>query len=116
MPLMTAWAAKLTPWRLEPHWRLTEVPVTVTGKPAIRAAVRAMFMPCSPVCVTQPMITSSTWAGSTLARSSSAAIHMAARSSGLVALRVPRRFPIAVRPASRIYASVMLAASLWVVV
>ena len=32
----------------EPHMRFIVVPQVVTGKPAISAATRAMFMPCSP--------------------------------------------------------------------
>ena len=39
-------------------------PGTDSGKPAARAALRAMFIACSPTVMVQPMITSSTSAGS----------------------------------------------------
>ncbi len=49
----------------EPHWRSTDVPHTVSGQPAISGTIRPMFQPCSPICVTQPICTSSTSPGST---------------------------------------------------
>src|SRR5437660_317918 len=63
---MTPWAAKWADCWEDPHWRSTLVPTTDSGNPAARAALRPMFRPCSPVCMTQPMITSSTSAGSIL--------------------------------------------------
>ena len=56
----------------EPHWRSTVVPGTVSGKPAASTALRAMLTPCSPTCMTQPITTSSTRAGSMPVRSISA--------------------------------------------
>ena len=53
-----------------------------SGKPAASAALRPMLMPCSPTCMTQPMITSSTSAGSRSLRSTSARSTCAARSTG----------------------------------
>ena len=47
-PDMTAWAAKWMACWADPHWRSTVVPGTDSGKPAARAALRAMFMACSP--------------------------------------------------------------------
>ena len=59
-PESTPWAAKFTACWPEPQKRLMVVPGTSMGKPAIRTAARPMFMPCSPVWVTQPTTTSST--------------------------------------------------------
>ena len=72
-PESTAWAAKWTACWAEPHWRSTVVPGTVSGNPAARAALRAMFMACSPTVMVQPMITSSTRLGSIPVRATRAA-------------------------------------------
>ncbi|GAA0638848.1 hypothetical protein GCM10009016_32450 [Halomonas beimenensis] len=48
----------------EPHSRLTVWAGTVRGMPVMIAALRAMFMACSRVWLTQPQMTSSTSAGS----------------------------------------------------
>ncbi len=53
-PDITAWAAKWTACWAEPHWRSTVVPGTVSGNPAARAALRPMFMACSPTVMVQP--------------------------------------------------------------
>ena len=53
-PEATAWAAKWTACCAEPHWRSTVVPGTVSGNPAARAALRPMFMACSPTVMVQP--------------------------------------------------------------
>ena len=53
-------AAKCTACWLDPHWRSIVVPGTDSGKPAARAALRAMLTPCSPTWETQPQMTSST--------------------------------------------------------
>jgi len=58
------------------------VPTVVSGNPAASAALRATLMPCSPTCMTQPMITSSTSAGSTPLRSTTTRNTWAARSTG----------------------------------
>ncbi len=71
-PDMTAWAAKWMACWADPHWRSTVVPGTVSGKPAARAALRPMFMACSPTVMVHPMTTSSTRAGSRSLRSTSA--------------------------------------------
>ena len=66
-PITTSWAPESTPCAAkftaccpEPQKRLMVVPGTSMGKPAISTAARPMFMPCSPVSVTQPTTTSST--------------------------------------------------------
>ena len=60
------------PWRSpagpEEQKRLTVVAATVAGMPARSAAWRAMLSPVAPSGIAQPRITSSTSAGSTLAR------------------------------------------------
>ncbi len=53
-PDMTAWAAKWTACWAEPHCRSTVVPGTVSGNPAARAALRPMFMACSPTVMVHP--------------------------------------------------------------
>ena len=98
--MRTSIAPKFTACWPEPHWRFTLVPGTVSGKPATRAAMRAMFVPCSSVCVTHPRMTSSTRAGLIPVRSVSALRTCAARSSGRTSFRAPPRFPIGVRTAS----------------
>src|SRR5438067_1696417 len=106
-PDMTPWAAKFTACCPEPQKRLMVVRGTSTGKPAIRTAARPMFIPCSPVCVTQPTMTSSTLPGSTPARSTTSFNVSASRSSGRTGLNLPLRRPIAVRTASTMTASLM---------
>ena len=64
VPDITACAAKCSACCDEPHWRSTEVPGTLSGSFEAMMALRAMLLDCSPACITQPMITSSTWAGS----------------------------------------------------
>ncbi len=70
-PDQTAAAALKLPCIEEPHWRSTVVPQTVSGQPATIGAIRPMFQPCSPICVTQPIWTSATSAGSRPMRSTS---------------------------------------------
>ena len=60
--------------RPEEHWRSMVMPLTVTGRPAARAAMRPMFRLVVPCGIAQPMITSSISAGSTPARSTAARI------------------------------------------
>ena len=47
----------------EPHKRFTVCAATVCGITLNKAAFRATLKPCSRVWLTQPQITSSTWAG-----------------------------------------------------
>src|SRR5579862_1760237 len=103
-PAITPCAAKCAACWDEPHWRSTVVPTVDSGKPAASAALRATLMPCSPTCMTQQMITSSTSAGSTSLRSTSAFSTCAARSTGCWSLSLPLRRPRGVRRASTITA------------
>ena len=75
-PMTTSWtpeatsaAPKLTACWAEPHWRSTVVAGVSIGSPASSQALRAMLMPCSPNCCTQPETTSSTSEASMPARS-----------------------------------------------
>src|SRR5262245_49470060 len=101
----TAAAALNAAWSEEPHWRSTVEPATDSGHPATRAAIRAMFQPCSPTCETQPICTSSTSPGSSSLRSTSAVSTCPASASARSDARVPFRFPIGERTASTISAS-----------
>src|SRR5262245_16683562 len=105
-------AANATAWRLEAHSRLTAAAGTVTGKPPASAAFRATLKPCSWTWVTQPSTMSSTDAGSTPLRLTSALITSPARSSGRQRERAPSFLPIGVRRASRMTASLLTVASL----
>jgi hypothetical protein len=64
--------------RPEEQKRLTVTPAAVTGRPARSAICRAMLEPVAPSGVAQPMMTSSTSAGSMPARSTAALHDMAA--------------------------------------
>src|SRR5699024_1175158 len=103
-PDSTTATAKLSACCDEPHWRSIVTPLTVSGQPADSAAVRAMSPACSPPCVTQPQITSSTTDGSTPARSTSPFNTVADRSAGWTPARHPLRLPTALRTASTITA------------
>src|SRR6202034_4026924 len=74
----------------EAQSRLTVAPGISTGSPARRAAMRAMFQPCSPSGCAQPRMTSSivdlSRAGP---RASTPLIAVAARSSGRVVESAP---------------------------
>jgi hypothetical protein len=100
VPDITAWAAKCSACCEEPHWRSIEVPGTLSGSFEAMIALRATLLDCSPTCITQPMITSSTWAGSTLVRSTSSSSTFAARSAGCQPARRPPLRPPAVRAAA----------------
>jgi hypothetical protein len=89
----------------EPHWRSTVVPQTVSGHPAASVTILAMFQPCSPICVTHPSWTSSTSAGSSSFRPTSAFSTCAPRSSPRIFDSVPFFLPIGDRTASTIRAS-----------
>src|SRR5215510_13009099 len=106
-PDITPMAAKLAACCPEPHMRSRVVPQTSRGKPPMRAALRAMFSPCSPSWSTQPMTTSSTSAGSMPVRATSAFSVSARRSSGRTVESLPLRLPTAVRAAPTITALFM---------
>src|SRR5438067_7599509 len=90
----------------EPHWRSTVVPQTDTGQPAVSATLRPMVHACSSTCVTHPHCRSSISAGSTPYRSTTALTTRAERSSPRMWESVPFFFPIGLRTASRMSASV----------
>src|SRR3954470_22590331 len=95
-PAISPAAAKCTDCWLEPHCRSTVTPVTVSGQPAASTAVRPMSIVCSPVCETQPQITSSTRPGSTPERSTSELSTCADRLTGWTPDRPPLRLPTGV--------------------
>src|SRR5215204_4800865 len=100
-------AAKCTDCWDDPHWRSIVTPVTVSGQPAVSAAVRPMSNVCSPTWPTQPQMTSSTSDGSTPARSTRLLSTCADRSAGCTPESPPLRLPTGVRTASTITASCM---------
>ena len=71
-PAWIAAAAFMFPCIDEPHCRSIVDPHTDSGHPATSGAMRPMFQPCSPTWLTQPICTSSTSAGSSPTRSTSA--------------------------------------------
>src|SRR5207245_10738806 len=92
--------AKWTACWADPHCRSTVVPGTESGNPAASAALRPMFMACSPTVMVQPITTSSTRAGSRSLRATSALSGSDARSTGCQSFSLPLRRPTAVRTAS----------------
>jgi hypothetical protein len=87
MMLRAATAIAIMP---EAHWRSTVMPPTVTGRPARSAASRAMFGACEPCGRAQPMMTSSTSAGSSRARSTACRMACPASVGESVLLKAPR--------------------------
>src|SRR3990172_5681300 len=106
-------AQKLAACCPEPHIRSSVVPHTSRGKPAIRAALRAMLNPCSPTWSTQPTTTSSTSFGSTLVRATTSLSARASRSSGRTPDSLPFFLPTAVRTAPTITAVFMSISFTW---
>src|SRR6478609_11349376 len=95
--------------RPEAQKRLSWTPATVSGSPALIAAVLAMSAPWSPIGVTQPRTTSSMRFGSSCPlRASVSWISPTTRSTGLVVCSDPLLlpFPRGVRTASNTSASV----------
>src|ERR1017187_944194 len=76
------------------------VAATDSGHPAASTALRPMLSDCSATCITQPMMTSSTTAGSRLLRSWSALRASEARSTACQLRSFPFRLPPGVRMAS----------------
>ena len=76
LPDITAWAAKCSACWDDPHCRSTVVPGTDSGRDEASTALRATFVACWPTWLTQPMITSSTWAGSAWLRRTSSSKHL----------------------------------------
>src|SRR4051794_6861099 len=108
-PDATFCAATLTASRPEAQKRLSWTPATVSGSPALIAAVLAMSAPWSPTGETQPSTTSSTRFGSSRSlRTSISCIRPTTRSTGLTACSEPLLLPLprGVRMASNTNASV----------
>src|SRR3546814_9528073 len=82
VPDMTACAAKWTACKDDPHCRSIVTAGTLSGSDEARTAVRPTCKDCSPTCDTQPMMTSSTTAGSIPLRSTSVSSTSAPRSAG----------------------------------
>ncbi len=109
-PEATFCAAMFTASRPEAQKRLICTPATVSGRPALIAAVLAMSAPWSPTGVTQPRTTSSTPLGSSEElRTSVSCMRPTTRSTGLVPWREPLNLPLprGVRMASKTSASVL---------
>ena len=100
VPDITACAAKCSACCDEPHWRSTEVPGTDSGSLDAKIAFRAILLACSPTWLTQPMMTSSIMAGSTLVRSTNAFKICAPKSAGCQPDKRPPLRPPAVRAAA----------------
>ena len=94
--------------RPEEQKRLTVTPAAVTGRPARRAICRAMLEPVAPSGVAQPMMTSSTSAGSMPARATACCTTWPPRVAPWVMLKLPRQdLASAVRAVETITASVI---------
>src|SRR3954447_1071030 len=107
-PEATFCAATLTASRPDAQKRLSCTPATVSGSPALIAAVLAMSAPWSPTGVTQPRTTSSTRLGSSRSwRPSISCMRPTTRSTGLVPCSEPLLLPLprGVRIASKTSAS-----------
>src|ERR1035437_9733255 len=87
VPDRTPCTAKWTACWDDPHCRSMVTPGTLSGRPADSQAFLAMSKVCGPICETQPMITSSTAAGSTPVRSISPRRARGAYRTGYVRLR-----------------------------
>ncbi len=100
VPDITPCAAKCTACWEDPHWRSMVTPGTWSGRPATSQAVRATSPAWEPMVSQQPMITSSTAAGSMPVRRTSAASTWAPRSAECTSASAPPRLPTGVRTAS----------------
>ena len=100
VPLITAWAANCSACCDEPHWRSTLVAGTLSGIREASTAPRATLSDCSPTWLTQPMITSSTRAGSAPVLSRIELSTAPPRSAGCQPASLPPLRPPAVRVAA----------------
>jgi hypothetical protein len=90
--LMISWAAMAMACKPEEQKRFTVVPATDTGRPARTRATRATLLPWGPWGWAQPRITSSISTGSSCGTlPSTSLMQCAARSSGRVRLKEPRK-------------------------
>src|SRR4051812_26731611 len=107
-PTITRCAAIAIVCSPEEQKRFTVTPDTVTGMPARIAIWRAMLEPVAPSGVAQPMITSSTSAGSSFARSIAALAACPPMVAPCVMLSAPRQLlQSGVRAVDTITASVL---------
>src|SRR5699024_10641443 len=91
------------------HWRSTDMPATVTGNPARRAAWRPMFIAVLPCCRAAPTTTSSTCSPSTPERSTACRTACPMSSWAWVSLKAPRYArPMGVRAVETMTASRMV--------
>src|SRR3954454_17430957 len=112
-PDRTFCAARLTASRPLAQNRLTCTPATVSGNPAISAAVRAITAPCSPTGETTPSTMSSTSAGSRPGlRRLTSSMSPVVRLTGLTECSAPVFLPLprGVRTASYTNASAVIVA------
>src|SRR3954453_10759211 len=94
-PEATFCAAMFTASRPEAQKRLSWTPATVSGRPALIAAVLAMVGPWPPIGETQPSTTSSTRLGSrSTLRPSISCIRPTTRSTGLTECNEPLLLPL----------------------
>ena len=107
LPDITACAAKCSACCDEPHWRPTEVSGTDSGSRLASTASRTMLPACSSIWPTQPMIMSSTSAGSQSVRAIGASSTCASRSAECQPDSLPLRRPSAGRTAATVKASTM---------
>src|SRR6202050_5582548 len=90
--LIIWWAATVIACKPEEQKRLMVVPATDAGSPASMAEVRAIFWPCAPWGWAQPRTKSSiSFASSFGVLSKTSLMQCAARSSGRVRLKDPRK-------------------------
>ncbi len=107
-PAMIRCAASAMVCSPEEQKRFTVMPGTASGQPARCAIWRAMFQPVAPSGLAQPMITSSTSAGSTFARASACFTTWPPIFAPWVMLRAPLQLlQSGVRAVETITASVM---------
>jgi hypothetical protein len=107
-PAITRCAASAIVCNPDEQKRFTVMPGTLTGKPARNAICRAMLPPVAPSGFAQPMITSSTRAGSSFARSTAACVTWPPSVAPCVMLKPPRHdLARPVRAVDTITASVM---------
>ncbi len=99
-PVQTRRTASATASRPEPHSRLTVMPGTSKGSPAMSPAMRPTLRLSSPAWLVAPKTTWSTFSARAGVRVSSAASTCAARSSGRTVARPPLYLPMGVRTAS----------------
>ena len=87
---MICLAAMETAIRPEEHWRSTDWPETLTGRPAAAATWRPTLNPCVPCWRAEPTMTSSISAGSIPARATTSFTTGAAMLGEGVSLKAPR--------------------------